>query len=259
MLTWMLTGMLAWIPVLVLVLLAWPVPAPAQPMLQACSSDGHAVPPRLRERFISADCEACWRSAPPDDGHPASDAVVLDWITPGALADDAPLSAAALRDGLYRLQAIDATRPALPGAQADSGSLQRERAVQRGDTRQPRPRLSIARGPALRGHVGVSIELEPAQGGPWDVWLALVEPLPAGSEGSPVARQLVRGSLQHRFAAHSAASGAELDAASGATGWTERRIMRVRDSADSERLQLVGWVEDARGRMVTLTQTRCAP
>lgn len=221
--------------------------SPAEVAFEACSSDGHPVAPRLRERFISADCEACWSTAPAGQDGPGSPAVVLDWITPGTLADEAPLSAAALRDGLYRLQAIDATR----AAQAGSGSLQRERTIERGDAQRPPPRLSISRGPALRGYVGVSIELKPARGGPWDVWLALVEPVAAGTEGSPVARQLVRGSLQHRFAARSAPP--------GAADWTERRIMRVPDGADPARLQLVGWIEDARGRLAALAQTRCAP
>ncbi len=202
---------------LVVAAIVTPMPSQAQAAFEACSSDGQRVP---------------------------------DWITPGALDDEAPLAAAALRDGLYRLQAIDATRPAPYGALPESGSLQHDRAVQR-EARHPAPRLSIARGPALRGYVGVQIELKPARGGPWDIWIALVEPVAAGTEGSAIARQLVRGSLQHRFAAHGAGP--------AAAGWTERRIMRVPDGADAARLQLVGWVEDARGRMVTLTQTRCAP
>ena len=230
--------------------MAAPALSQAEVVFEACSSDGQRVPARLRERFISADCEACWSTMPAPAGSPDTAAVMLDWITPGALDDEAPLSAAALRDGLYRLQAIDATRPAPRGAQPESGSLQHERAVQRADASLPQPRLSIARGPALRGYIGVSIELKPVRGGPWEVWLALVEPVAAGSAGTPVARQLVRGSLQHRFASRSAGP--------GAAGWTERRIMRVPEGVDPARLQLVGWVEDARGSIVTLVQTRCA-
>src|SRR5450830_620746 len=69
-----------------------------------CASDGQSTPVLLLERFISADCESCW-SAPPDTP-PASGALTLDWIVPSDQADEAPLSAAARRDALMRLEAL---------------------------------------------------------------------------------------------------------------------------------------------------------
>ena len=70
-----------------------------------CSSDGTPKPVALFERFISADCEACWGDAAPPAPSAKAGAVVLDWIVPSAAGDDAPLSAAATTDALPRLQA----------------------------------------------------------------------------------------------------------------------------------------------------------
>ena len=54
-------------------------PAAAQ---ASCSSDGVPRPTAVFERFISADCEACW--ADPATPAPGPSAVVLDWIVPTA-------------------------------------------------------------------------------------------------------------------------------------------------------------------------------
>ena len=48
----------------------------------------------------------------------------------------------------------------------------------------------------FNGYIGASIELKPAGGGPWKAWLLLVETIPAGTEGTPVERNLVRNALQ---------------------------------------------------------------
>src|SRR5450830_1597736 len=69
-----------------------------------CASDGQATPVLLLEHFISADCESCW-SAPPD-AEPTNGALTLDWIVPSDQADEAPLSAAANRDALLRLETL---------------------------------------------------------------------------------------------------------------------------------------------------------
>lgn len=229
-----------------------PMPALGQSMLQACGSDGYRVAPRLLERFMAADCQACWTDDPRASEN-AEDAVVLDWITPGAMGDDAPLSAAATRDGLHRLQALHAGLAPPTGAQPASGLLRRVTPLSRATASAGMPRLSIARGPAMRGYVGVSVALTAGRAGPWQVWLALVERIAAGEEGSPVARQLVRSSLAYTRDAR------RDPLPSGQAPWIERRVMRIPEGANTEQLQLVGWVEDAQGRMMTLAQTRCAP
>ena len=77
-----------------------------------CSSDGAPKPVALFERFISADCEACWGDAATPAPSAKAGAVVLDWIVPSAQGDDAPLSAAATNDAALRLQALARQAPA---------------------------------------------------------------------------------------------------------------------------------------------------
>ena len=53
-----------------------------------CNSDGQPQPRVLYERFISADCDSCWASAP---AHvPGASTLVVDWIVPGRLGDEPP-------------------------------------------------------------------------------------------------------------------------------------------------------------------------
>ena len=109
--------------------------------------------------------------------------MALDWIVPGSKGDDAPLSAAATGDALARLQAL---RRAPPQA-ADSA----RHAAPAGTHR-----LRVAHGLVFNGYIGASVELKPGSGGPWNAWLVLVETVPAGAEGTPVERNLVRNALQ---------------------------------------------------------------
>ena len=74
-----------------------------------CASDGQATPLTLVERFISADCEACWSA--PQTLKPAAGALTLDWIVPSEQGEAAPLSAAASRDALMRLEALGRAAP----------------------------------------------------------------------------------------------------------------------------------------------------
>jgi hypothetical protein len=213
----------------------------AAPLAQAqgsCSSDGQLRPLALVERFISADCESCW-------GDPATPAVkprevALDWIVPGARGEEAPLSAAATRDGLARLAALQRAVPA--GADVARGKLV---AAARS--------LRVAQGPPLAGYLGASIELKPAGAAPWRAWLVLVETIPAGTEGTPVPRNLVRNMLQPAWDGRSALSKSEQ------MRLFESRPMSIPAGANVERLRVVGWVEDARGHIRAIAQSRCAP
>jgi len=218
--------------------LAAPLPAHAQ---SACSSDGQRVPVALMERFISADCATCWSAT--DTPKPPRGVLALDWIVPGTQGDDAPLSAAATRDASARLQARGLDTP-------QTTSVRTTRAEPAGALQ-----VRVAHGPAVNGYLGVSIALRPASRlkPPVTAWLALVETIPAGVEGSPVERNLVRNVLSPSWNG--------LDALSKSQGGrrVESRVMAIPAGASPERLRVVGWVEDMRGRISIIAQSRCAP
>ena len=202
----------------------------------SCDSDGQPRPVALLERFTSADCETCW-----SDGatpRPRRRELALDWIVPGSKGEDAPLSAAASRDAVARLESLKRASP----QRADA---LRQRASPAGH------KLRVAHGLAFNGYVGASIELEPGRGGPWQAWLLLVETLPAGAEGSPVERNLVRNALQPAWGDTAAPPQTQR------RRLFESRPMSIPQGADPKRLRVVGWVEDARGRVVAAAQSRC--
>lgn len=211
------------------------LPAWAQ-FSQACSSDGAPRPLSLIERFISADCDACWHQAQPPAPGPRD--VTIDWVLPGGGGDAAPLAGVAHPDGLLRLRALGRTVP----TQADS---LRSRLVAAART------VRVAQGPALNDYVAVSIELSPPGDAPWTAWLLLLEHLPVGMHGTPVARNLVRGVLRADWNQARAPNAAEQRTL------LESRSMRLPEGTQPERLHVVGWVEDARGRIRALAQTVC--
>ncbi|MDO9403866.1 MAG: hypothetical protein Q7T87_07550 [Polaromonas sp.] len=206
-----------------------------------CASDGQPRPVALLERFINANCADCWTDpATPKAG---KGQVALDWVVPGDKGDDAPLSAVAARDGLSRLDALETTVPA-----AASVVTQRARGV-------AGSRLRVAHGLPLAGYLGTSIELKPipalARKAPWSAWLALVETLPAGTEGSPVERQLVRNLLQTGW------DGRQPLTKGDTNRFFDARSMSIAEGVNPERLSVVGWVQDAQGRLLVAAQSRC--
>jgi len=229
-----------WLPAARVALLVAPLALPSMAMAQSsCSSDGRPRPAALLERFINADCAACWSSAP----NPAAtrDQVALDWIVPGLRGEDAPLSAAATRDGLARLQALGLPIP----RQSDQAGNRSARAGG----------LRVAHGLPFNGYIGASITLRPAAAGEWTYWLALVETLPAGTEGSPVERNLVRNLLQGSWVSRESPSknGRQAPAAR----FFESRSMSIPAGAQAERLRVVGWVQDAKGHIRVIAQSAC--
>jgi hypothetical protein len=197
----------------------------------SCSSDKQLSPAALVERFTNADCDTRWADA--GTRRTGRSELPLDWIVPGARGDDAPLAIAARRDALERLQALGRGRP-LPidtvrGArQPGAGSLR------------------VAHGLPFNGYIGTSIEMRAIGGGPWTAWLALVEALPAGTEGSPVERNLVRNLLQLPWPA-------------GPGRHFEARPMAIPEGTHPDRLRVVGWVEDGRGAIRAISASRCGP
>jgi hypothetical protein len=206
----------------------------------SCSSDGQSRPVALLERFINADCADCWSDpATPRTGRGT---VALDWVLPGGQGDNAPLSPVATRDGLKRLEALGTTPP--------TASLNRKSQVQaRTGT------LRVAHGLPVSGYMGASIEFR----GPgtvaaqnWTAWLALVEAVPAGTEGSPVPRHLVRNLIQPSWDGRKQLSKKER------MRFIESRSMDIPAGMKTDRAQVIGWVEDAQGRVVAAAQSRCA-
>lgn len=212
-------------------LLACPALAQNAPL---CASDGQPVPRVLLERFINADCAGCWNES---TTKPRPGALVLDWVTPGQQAEEAPLSAVAQQQAMERLSVLGVTTP--------TGMLSHSSKVEGG-----RHRLRVAHGLVMNGYVGASLRFDSgaALTQPLTGWLALVEQLPAGTEGSPVPRHLVRNLLTEPISTRS----------SGAMGqiW---RTMNVPDGADPNRLAVIGWVSDSNGRVLSAALSRCRP
>jgi hypothetical protein len=176
----------------------------------------------LLERFIPADCEACWREAATPPGAPA----VLDWIVPSTRGDEAPLSAAAL-----------------PEARGRAGALPADATLPRRHALATHAKLSVAvrDGPAWNGYVGLELQVKQRSGGlPKGAvgYLALVENVAAGDEGTPVARRLVR----------VLAGPLPLDPSQGTND--HLRALRIPKGARAERLGSVGWVENAAGQVL---------
>lgn len=228
------------VPVLLTVLLAAGLVRPAVAQ-SSCSSDGQSRPVGLVERFISADCRDCWADPATAGARPRE--IALDWILPGTQGEDAPLSAVATRDGLKRLQALGIAPPA-------SGSSRKTNMTRAPGT------LRVAHGLPASGYVGASLEYKQvpsdAAGQPWSAWLALVEAIPAGTEGTPVARNLVRNLIQPLW------NGREQLSKKEHMRFIESRSMDIPPGMNTDRLRVIGWVEDAQGRIVAAAQSRCA-
>lgn len=204
--------------------LAAALPAAAQ---SVCASDGRPQPAAVLERFVNADCETCWGDeATPRTGR---NELALDWIVPGSRGDDAPLAVVALPEALARLEALKRAPPARAGsvktARRASGAL-----------------LRVAQGQPVADYIGTSIELRRQRGAAGRAWLLLVEQLPAGAEGSPVPRNLVRNVFELPWRGQAL---------------YEARAMQIHEGARAERLRLVGLVHDGAGRLVAAVQSHC--
>lgn len=204
----------------------------------SCASDRTRPPSQVLERFIDADCAACWR----DPGTPtaAADGISIDWVLPGPQGDEAALSAVARREGLDRPGA-GAPRP-----RGQASALQDARLA-------PGARLRVAQGPAIGGYIGSGLraDLPGSIHAPLRAWLLLVERLPAGTEGSPVDRLLVRNAQVFDWPSRA-------PPALGRRIHVESRPLNVPEGARPERLRLLAWVEDTSGRVLARALTPCA-
>ena len=105
----------------------------------------------------------------------------------------------------------------------------------------------MAVGPAWHGYFGVQADVHGALPPGSSLWLALIEAIPAGAEGNPVKRELVR----------SVAGPLTLALPRGKAGIQHLQAMRWPDSAKPERLQARGWIESADGTILAVASPRC--
>jgi len=204
--------------------------APATP--SSCPRANAAV----IERFISAECEACWSDA--SVAKPGAGEWLLDWIVPSARGDEAPLSSAAPAEASARARRALKTEPA-----ADRSHVRRHAA--RSDTSW---QLKVTSGPAWSGYFGVQVDASGRASVGTSVWIALVETVAAGTDGSALPRQLVR-TLSGPFTPGELRSGKP---------WHHLQAMRWPDTAKPARLQARVWIEDAGGRIVAMAGEPCS-
>ena len=250
--------------VFILMALLLAMASPSTQAQSSCSSDGQRAPVALVERFISADCDTCW--ADPATALVKATELALDWIVPSAKGDDAPLSAAAIQEALYRLQALRQDAP------KNSVNLRRPLMVK---AVAGSPKLRVARGVALGGYMGTSIEFTVTGRSaalstyPITAWLLLVEEIPAGTDGTPVARNLVRNALQLEWNKPLARqpdrqpSGppAEPPSARIKAGqrFYESRPMSIPAGTNPDRIRVVGWVDGGTGKVLASAASVCTP
>ena len=231
----------------------------------SCSSDGTPQPVAIFERFISADCQACWADAATRGPSAGSGTLVLDWIVPAASGDEAPLSAAATNDALARLQALGRKVPLTTDVYV-TPVLAPTPTPPAATAPQQRGRLRVAHGLPFNDYIGTAIAWAPARNGPMHgilnttstargalrYHLLLVESVPAGTEGTTVPRQIVRNLLEGEWSATDARPQGK-----NPYRWMETRPMRTPEGAQAERLHMVGWVDDAHGQVVAAAQSAC--
>jgi len=187
------------------------------------------APTLLLERFVPADCERCWSSAPPNPGSTLSAReriFALDWIVPSTTrGDEAPLAAAAIGEARDRV--------------AKAGSLSSDEAL---SVARPLPRASaalrieVADGPVVNGYVALRFVARTSGAAlPRGIagYMALVERVPAGEEGSPVDRQLVRAQV----------GPLSLETLRAGMPVEHFSAIRLPETAKPDRLAAVAWVE----------------
>lgn len=223
----------------------------------SCSSDKQPRASALVERFLMADCSDCWGKAAASSKALAN-VITLDWIVP-TKSDEAALSAAAIRDSLSRLGS----------AQPPAGqTLERRQATTPATAKPlvalPPVRLRVAHGLAFNGYIGTSIGIYSATNGAkaLKIWpqgltahIALIENLPAGAEGSPIARNLVR---NYQMSALNGQTMLYKKEREGEQLFFDSRPLSVPEGAKPERLAVVGWLEDAQGNVLQAVGSQCA-
>ena len=191
---------------------------------------------------MNADCIACW-SATGKPQVPTRE-WLFDWIVPSTQGADAPMSAAALLAGAERAARAKLDEPTrVMNTQIASGRLAPRKGLQ----------LTVQSGPAWNGYFGLQLSVQGQTPGGATAWMALVEPLPAGTDGSGVARELVR-SVAGPLPLPVRQEGQRQP---GLSRLTHLAALRAPDSAQPERLRARAWIEGADGRILAVASDGC--
>jgi hypothetical protein len=185
-----------------------------------------AAPQRWVERAIAADCLSCWQQA----DRTATRTLALDWIVPKG--DDAELAVAALPEGSERF-----TGGTLPAKREQTLPISGG------------ARLEVSSGLAWNGYVGLNFSLQWPRRGAWPAdavgYVALVERIPAGTDGSGAARQLVR----------ALAGPLSLERPAGKAPLQHLLAVRLPANGDPARFAAVGWLETPDHRVLLAAQS----
>jgi hypothetical protein len=212
-----------------------------------CPLGAHA----LVEHFIGADCAACWDAdAPPAGGAPtpgsepvAPGAWSLDWLVPARNGAAAPLAPAAIAESAQRLERLGpylAARLEVAPAGFDTSTPLAPPTRGR--------RMWVHSSLPFQGYFGVQMHVR----GRWPEgatgWVGLVDPVPPGTEGSPIARHVVR-----------VLTGPVPLPASPASrdGVDPLFALRWPEMANPGALMAVAWIEGRDGRVLQLASDRC--
>ncbi len=205
-------------------------PALAPTSLPRCPDPGAQVV----ERFMSADCTGCWSA--PTGAHSPTREWLFDWIVPSAQGADAPMSAAALAAAAERAARAKLTEP----TRSMTTQIARSRLTQRGSLQ-----LQVQSGPAWNGYFGLQMSIRGQAPAGATAWMALVEPLPIGIDGSGVARELIR------------SVAGPLPLPDSTKPLSHLAALRAPDSAQPERLRARAWIEAADGRILAVASDGC--
>jgi hypothetical protein len=212
----------------------------------SCSSDQASVVKSISERFTNADCEACWTKPILTSNAIAT----LDWLAPSPAGEDAPLSAAANRDALLRLDNLQIKLP-------------KEQQVVKTAIATSAYKIRVAHGLAVAGYIGSSIELTRFPSFPsfpknssksknLTAVLLLTETIPKGTADSPVERNLVRNMLLESWqVAPIPLKKNEKQAI------LTRRPLSIPQGVNPDNLRVFGWVQDNKGRVLAAAQSLC--
>jgi len=184
------------------------------------------------ERFTSADCSACWQA---DAAAASGTQWLLDWISP--TTPEAPMSAAAAIESRERAQRAGGPAPVAQQMLVVRSAIAPAHGLQ----------LAVESGPAWSGYMGLQLSVRGRVPASASGWMALVEQIPAGSEGSTVRRELVR------------AVAGPLPLNARRTGGALKHLAALRwpEGARPERLVARAWVESADGQWLAMASERC--
>jgi hypothetical protein len=187
------------------------------------------------ERFIDANCDTCWTDASVEQA--GARQWLLDWIVPSARGDEAPLSPAAPAESAARARRVSS------GALPDGRTTVLRTPARTASTL----RVRVVSGPAWSGYFAVQVNGSGRVAPGATAWIALVETVAPGTDGSAVPRHLVR----------TVAGPLEPAELRNGKPWQLLQAMRWPETAKPVRLRARAWIEQHDGRIVAMAADRC--